>query len=321
MNCSSCGANLPPGAGVCPRCGAATPYNVSSPGVSQYQPAVPAEPYSMPQPSNDPTYISSPYGPPPAQPILPTNYGSFSPAYDPSQPNPYSSQVNPYSTIVPQDPYSAPAPPQPPGYPGAYPPPAQPPKRKSRAGLIALIISIIVLVLVVSSVGIFYAIGRTAGTPITNTRATPAATAPTPTPTTQPTTPSKQSIDPTAASIITRAQMASAIDKNLNPTTLTNTFAVNEIIYVTFDLHTSGNPGYAISKWYANGSFAFASSVLAIQPDWVRGVFSAHYNKATNGSVELYYCTQPNCSDQKLATVVDFTVTGSTAHTRGQPDV
>ncbi len=57
MNCSSCGANLPPEAAACPVCGTPTPYNVRGPGSSG--------PY-------DPTAISSGYGTPPPS----TGYGA-----------------------------------------------------------------------------------------------------------------------------------------------------------------------------------------------------------------------------------------------------
>ncbi len=147
MNCSSCGANLPPGAVVCPVCGASTPYNAGSP---VYQPNVPASSYGGPTPPpqgydpNAPTYISSPYGTPASQQqVPPTSYGS-----QPYDSNPYGAASNPYA---PTDPYSAPVAPQPPLYPGGFPPPVQPPQRRSRLGLI---IGIIVLVLVLACAGL-----------------------------------------------------------------------------------------------------------------------------------------------------------------------
>ncbi len=330
MHCGSCGTKLPPGAAVCPVCGVPTPYNVSqapSPGVPQYQPTVPASPYDTPMPpqsSNDPTYISSPYGGVPSQAVPPTNYGSQ--PYNPSQQNPYAtlpansyapSPVNPYGAAVPQDPYSVPVQP----YPGSFPPPVQPPKRRSRIGLI---IGIVILVVLLACVGLFVALSLAAKNVATNVAATLTATVPTPgtTQVTQGTAPSGLQIDPSASAILTNPQMASAIDSNTDiPTKLSTTFVVKQTIYVTYGINTGGGSGYATAKWYNNGTFAFASKVLTIQSNFDHGYFSAYFNIPTNGTVELYWCTQPNCSDAKLAGFTTFTVTAASSHTGDQPAV
>jgi hypothetical protein len=322
MHCGSCGTNLPPGAAVCPVCGVPTPYNISqapSPGAPQYQPTVPATPYDTPMPlqsSNDPTYISSPYGGASSQSAPPTNYGS--PPYNPSQQNPYAAPpVNPYGAPVPQDPYSVPVQP----YPGGFPPPVQPPKRRSRIGLI---IGIVVLVLVLACVGSFVALGLVAKNAVTNVTATLTATVPTPgtTQVTQGTAPSGLQIDPSAAAILTNPQMASAIDPSTDiPTKLSTTFAVKQTIYVTFGINTGGSSGYAVAKWYSNGTFGFASKILTVQSNFDHGYFSAYFNIPTNGTVELYWCTQSNCSDAKLAGFTTFTVTAASSYTGDQPAV
>jgi hypothetical protein len=45
-----------------------------------------------------------------------------------------------------------------------------------------------------------------------------------------------------------------------------------------------------------------------VQPDYDHGYFSVQLYTAATGKVELYWCTQSNCSDAKLANVVTFTV-------------
>lgn len=323
MHCGSCGTNLPPGGAVCPVCGVPTPYNVSqAPGVPQYQPTVPTSPYDTPQSSNDPTYISSPYGSTPSQAAPSTNYGSQ--PYDPSQQNPYatiptnpyaSPPVNPYGAPAAQDPYSVPVQP----YPGSFPPPVQPPKRRSRIGLI---VGIVALVVLLACVGLFVALGLAVKNAATTASTTHTTTVPTPGATQVPqgTPPSKLQIDSSAAAILTNPQTASAIDSSSDiPTKLTTTFAVKQTIYVTFGINTGGASGYAVAKWYSNGTFAFASKVLTIQSNFAQGYFSAYFNIPAKGTVELYWCKQPNCSDGKLADFTTFTVTAASSYTGDQP--
>ena len=108
--------------------------------------------------------------------------------------------------------------------------------------------------------------------------------------------------------------MASGVDSNYNPTTVTSTFVTKQTIYATFkiDPNTPSN-GFVEGKWYADGAFAFSSKLLAVQPNFV-GYLSAEYNIATQGTVELYWCVQSDCSDAKLADVANFTVTAASIH-------
>jgi hypothetical protein len=329
MNCSSCGSNLPPGAAVCPVCGVPTPYNVSG-GSQQYQPTVPASPYGSPQPSNDPTYISPPYGVPSQQPIPSTSYGSQ--PYDPSQQNPYGSAsanpygapANPYGTAVPQDPYSAPAM-QPQAYPGGFPPAGQPPKRRSRVGLIiGIIVGVIVLICAGLGISIYAAVNsgvssvdaRLTATAATVTTA--AQTTPTPPPSSA--APSGSPVVPSAAAILNGLKMASAIDNNFSPTSLSTTFNTNQKVYVTYSINTGGQTGYALSQWYLNGKLDSTSTPLQIKADYDHGFFSnTGFAAAGNGAVELYWCTRSDCSDKQLASFTTFTVTGTSSHTTGQP--
>jgi len=331
MNCSSCGSNLPAGVGVCPVCGMSTPYNVSG-GPQQYQPTPPSSPYGAPQPSNDPTYISSPYGTPSQQPIPPTSYGSQ--PYDPSQQNPYgSAPANPYGaptysygSTIPQDPYSAQAM-QPQAYPGGFPAPGQPqpPKRKSRVGMIiGIIVGVLVLICAVLGFVIYSAANRgisSVNAALTATAATVTAAAQTATAVPSSSgAPSGSPVVPAAAAILNSLKMASAIDNNFSPTTLSTTFTTSQKVYVTYSINTSGQTGYALSKWYLNGKLDSTSTPLKIQSNYDHGFFSnTGFATAGSGAVELYWCTLSDCSDEQLAAFTTFTVTSSSSHTTGQP--
>ncbi|GAC1378438.1 MAG: hypothetical protein NVS4B7_02010 [Ktedonobacteraceae bacterium] len=327
MNCSSCGANLPPGAAVCPVCGTPTPYNVAGAGSGssqQYEPTV-----VTPQPQ----YGGSP----------PTAYGA--PPYGvPPPPDPYNSSANPYGAPVQPNQYGAPSSQQ--GY-GQYIQPGQagtygggmqapPPKRRSRVGLIIGIVAAVLVLGCVGVCGALYVIGKNtvsnvqltatavAATQSASNNVTPTTNGATPTTTnTTPTTstsgaPSGLSIDPTAAGYITNPNLSTAIDSNYNPTNPTTTFKVNQVIYATFRVEASAPDGYLTGKWYSDGKYAFSSKVLQSHAGGGLGYLAARYNVPTNATVELYFCMQSNCSDAKLAQVVNFTVTASSMQSTGQ---
>lgn len=323
MNCSSCGANLPPGAAACPMCGTPTPYSVRGPGSSG--------PY-------DPTAISSAgYGTPPPS----TGYGAPTYGAPPSTTNPY----DPY-TVPPQmppNPYTAP---QTGGY-GTVPPPQvypPPPKRRSRVGLIVgIVLAVVLLACIGASFAIYQGLKTGINSVVTSAQATSTAisdaatrdagTTPTTgvTPTTSavtPTTgsntsPSGNAIDPNAASIITGAKTASGIDSNFYPTKTANTFTTQQTIYVTFNLNLT-TTGYAVARWYLDGQYLFKDQVLALdKTTYDHGYFpsSSHYSGAGQGSVELYWCRVSDCSDARLADVVNFTVTSTGLHWIAPPVV
>jgi len=127
------------------------------------------------------------------------------------------------------------------------------------------------------------------------------------TPTTQSVSPSGTPIDPTAAVIVTNAQTASAIDNNYLPIKLTSNFAVGQTVYVTFRLSQNGQSGYVEAKLYGDNTY-IGDKILTVQANFDRGYFNASLNKAATGAVELYWCTQADCSDAKLATFVTFKV-------------
>jgi hypothetical protein len=108
--------------------------------------------------------------------------------------------------------------------------------------------------------------------------------------------------------------MAAGVDSNFKPTTLTTTFATNKPVYATFTIPTSAPPnGFVVTKWYIDGKLDVTSKILTVQSDFV-GYFSETYTSAAQGAVELYWCTQSNCSDAKLADVANFTVTATGIH-------
>jgi hypothetical protein len=309
MQCSTCGFTLPAGAAFCTNCGA----KLDSWGNGGNQPAGSSQ--------VEPTIAaSSPYAAPPMTPssnqqaVPPTAYGAPQQySYEAPPPPP---QANVYGAPPPSNPYGAPYAPPPGSYVSPGQPPTPPTRRKGPG--VGLIIGIVVLLLLVV-VGGLLAFNAVKGGSKTNTATSTATTAPstpttssiTPTsavtPTTQGTSPSGATIDPAAAAIITKAQTASAIDSNYIPTQLTSNFNVGQAVYVTFNLTLNGQSGYVEVKFYADNTVV-TNKILTVQPAYDHGYFTLTYNQATTGSAELYWCTQSNCSDDKLATFVTFTV-------------
>ncbi len=285
MNCTSCGANLPSNAATCPLCGTPTPYNVN------------------------PSSGSSPYSgaPPPS-----TAYGS--PSYGtPPPPNPYEApppqQQNYYAAPPLPQQSSYVAPPQQPGgmYAPQYPP-QQPPKRRSR---LPLILGIIALVFLVACAGISFAVyqglkqtGSTITSSLDATATSIVAKA-----TTITNTPAK-TIDPAAAAIIKNPQTSSAIDNNLAPTKPTSTFTTGKDVYVTFNISSNGQDGYIEAKWYQNGQQLSTRQFHHSAANDV-GYFSRTFANSGDDVAEIYWCTKADCSDEKLAQIVKFTITAS----------
>jgi hypothetical protein len=311
MQCSTCGFMLPAGAAFCTNCGA----KMGNQGIPGSQPAGSSQ--------VEPTIAaSSPYGAAPMNPssnqqaVPPTVYGA---PY--STPQQYSYEAPPppppanvYGTPPPSNPYGAPyAPP-----PASFVPPVQQPPTRPKGPNVGLIIGIVVLLLLVVGGG-FLAIRAASNGSKTNTTTTPTATTaqstpttsitPTPivTPATGGTVPSAAQVDPAAAAIITNAQTASAIDSNDFPTTVTSSFTAGQTIYVTFHLTTNGQSGYSEARLFSNTTY-IGNKILTIQSNFDHGYFTVFINQAATGTVGLYWCTQANCSDAKLATFVTFTV-------------
>ena len=310
MQCSTCGFTLSEGATFCTNCGA-NQYSQGNVGnqparSSQVEPTIAASsPYQTP-PMMNPS--------PNQQAVPPTVYGT-----------PYSTPQQ-YSYDAPPPPppanvYGSPPPPNAYGTPyaqtpGSYVPPGQPPTPPSRrkGPGVGLIIGIIVLLLVLVGGGLL-AIRAASGGSTNNTTntvtptATTATTSTTPavTPTSGTTLPSNAQIDPAAAAIITKAQTSSAIDSNDLPSHLTSNFSPGQNVYVTFNLTTNGQSGYTEAKLYSDTTYV-GNKILTIQSNFDHGYFTATLNKASTGTVELYWCKQSNCNDAKLATFVTFNV-------------
>jgi hypothetical protein len=317
MQCSTCGNTLPTGSTFCTNCGAKI-YSQGSPGSqpagSQVEPTILASP----------SYDALPNAQPPSQPpVPPTAYGA--PSYN--TPQQYSYEAPP----PPPPPYTYGTPPTPPGTygapptygtpysppPGSFVPPVQQPPTPRKGPGVGLIIGIVVLVLLVVGGGFLAIRAATSGSK-TNTVTPTATTAPstpttsiTPTPVVTPTTgstsPSGATIDPTAAAIVTKAQTSSAIDSNDFPSQVTSNFNVGQNVYVTFNLATNGQSGYTEAKLYSNTSYV-GNKILTVQSNFDHGYFTVTLNQAATGTVELYWCTQSDCSDAKLATFVTFNV-------------
>ncbi len=310
MQCSTCGNSLPTGATFCTNCGAKI-YSQGSPGSqpagSQVEPTILASP----------SYDAPPNAQPPSQPPAPsTAYGA--PSYNAPQQYPYEAPPPPpppytYGTPpTPPGPYGAPptygTPYSPP--PGSFVPPGQQPPARRKGPGVGLIIGIVVLLLVVVGGGILALRAATSGSKTntsTPTVTTASPTTPAVTPTTQAQVPSGATIDPTAAAIVTKAQTSSAIDSNYYPTKVTSNFTVGQNVYVTFNLATNAQSGYTEAKLYSNTSYV-GNKILTVQSNFDHGYFTVTLNQASTGTVELYWCTQSDCSDAKLATFVTFNV-------------
>ncbi len=336
MHCQNCGTPLSADLRFCPNCGTAAPQNISQP--SPLDPTLAVSP-NEPAPI-DPTVLASPYQP---SPLPPTSYGPPPPPPSSNSPvpDPYAAGYNPSGQQIPHGYNPTPMPPTPnsyqpnfyqqstpaPNYHQAQPFPTPPvtPPRKNRLGLI---IGITATVLVVALCGLL-AYGANLASKSTTSDSTTTTqrsdtstpnTENTPTPTasmTSSTTPSGNPIDPTAASIITDAQTASSINQiTAAPINLTNTLQAKTDIYVTFKLNNdnfdfSKNTGYVNVKFYADSTALDVSSTpLTISEPAPGGFFKVQYLTATQqGAAELYWCLQPDCSDEQLAQVVTFTVT------------
>lgn len=159
------------------------------------------------------------------------------------------------------------------------------PEQKRRRGI--LIIGILAGLLLIAGISIFFVQGTDAGNA---------------------NVPSSGGIDANASTILVHPQLSSSIDSQLAPMQPTTTFTANRKIYLTFAIASGNQDGYIKAKWYADGQSVSSTSFQHLHAN-TSGVFSATYiTPTTNGLIELYWCTQANCSDAQLAQVVHFTV-------------
>ena len=337
--CQQCGMPIspPPPSSLPPTVAASQPpYGNPSPGASYNPSSIPPTvaasqpPYGNPgsganyNPSSIPPTVAAsqpPYG-------NPGPYTDYNPSTIPSNGQGYEGAPNPYVNVPPYNPYGQPQPSNVPPY--APPPPnnvppyaslpqsnpaaaygagvpafanPMPVKPKRRVGLIA---GIVIAILAIVIVGGAVLASKSSHTTTTTT-------------TTQ--GPSGNTIDSTVSSIITNIQMASAVDTNtLKPTTLSTRFKKDTDVYATFqfDFRTTDvnqqNPGYVEAKYYRQSTRVFTGDPLKVDDSVAPngrgyGYFTVQYPYATTaGSVELYWCRQSNCSDEKLAQTTTFTV-------------
>jgi len=102
--------------------------------------------------------------------------------------------------------------------------------------------------------------------------------------------------------------MASEVNTNTaQPLQVTAMFRVSQRIYVTFDIHPSGNNGAVCLVWHLNNQvvtqFPFAVTASARA-----GYSYAVYGATGAGYVEIYWASSVACSDELLAQHVNFTV-------------
>ena len=307
MNCTSCGKPLATGIPFCPACGAPTPYNMSGQGSpSPYDPAQASSPEgSQNYPPLPPTLAANSNNYPPQNPY--TNYGPGMPP-----PAPY----NPYNT-----PPDYPRPPQSPTNPSGYGPyynptpiPGYPPgaqlganavlpKKRRKVGLI---IGISLLALVLLCGGLIVAVTLLGKSATTSSRSSNNTT------TAPGSVPTNSDVVPTAAKILFGVQTSSAINSNYDPTHVTTTFATGKYVNLTFHVDSLGKNGYIKVRWYENGQ-EVDSNILAHHAQNDHGYFGESFTSAGSGNAALYWCTKSDCSDEQLAQVVGFTITGTGA--------
>lgn len=288
-----------------------SPYD--SAGQNQYQPGFNNQPNQYPPSSYDPAGQNQ-YQP-----------GAFNQSQ--AAPNQYPNQYTPGG--------------MPPAYPPpgpGYMPPQQTPRRKTRWGLIIGIIAGVLILACIGASALFvggvYSLGKTvnqqatataaanttvatpAGTNTTPAAATPAGTDTTPAANSNSTgaSPSGLTVDTNAASIVTSAQSARNVDQNtaaaVDPT---STFKAGDRVYVVFKVNTdkidfTTQKVYVGAKFYVDNVFAQKVDPITFDQAAPGGYFAGTYKVASKGTAELYLCYKSDCSDGKLAQVVNFTV-------------
>jgi hypothetical protein len=108
---------------------------------------------------------------------------------------------------------------------------------------------------------------------------------------------------------IDNAQMSTSIDSNtLQPTQLTTTFKTGQKIFVSFQVHPSGNTGAVCLIWYLN-SKQITTFSLPVNPTSKSSYAYSIYGGAGTSYVEIYWASTTQCTDQVLAQHINFIVT------------
>ncbi|GCE11458.1 hypothetical protein KTT_13170 [Tengunoibacter tsumagoiensis] len=150
----------------------------------------------------------------------------------------------------------------------------------------------------------------------TNSGTTPVAqTQPTTAPATP--TPAKTAIaTPTASTnlpgkdYIVTAQMASAVDEKTGKISQPETtFKVNEQVFVAWQADPHGKAGAVCLQWTFNGQHDKDTDVqVAMKASYPYSYSYFYPGIAGPASVELYWASTTDCTDQVLAQKLDFTV-------------
>ncbi len=296
------------------------------------RPPMPSSPSYNNQANQYPPSPYDPSGPNQYQPGLNNQANQYQPGgLNQNQPPPYQ-YPNQYTPGGMPPAYPPPGP--------GYMPPPQAPRRKTRWGLIiGIIAGVLILACIGTSLLIAGAVSSgskavskqataaastastpasTDTTPAANTTpaadATPAGTDTTPAATSNGASPSGLSIDPTAASIVTDAKTGKGFNSvDATPKDPTTNFKTGEQIYIVFKLNNdkvdyTTQKIYVTAKLYLNNTMVSKSDPLFIDKARVGGYFAGSSDGAGQGATELYLCHTANCSDAKLAQVVNFTV-------------
>jgi hypothetical protein len=293
MKCTHCGMPLSPSRTVinCPRCG--TPTDGTS---------IPAQPYYQQANWGTARVVDAETATPPSNYQWAQDVQAAS-MYSPPSQLPQSGQIWLPGSVSQT------------GFPPGPPPQVTPPHGSHNIKL-----GFIVAGLCIFSGGLilifvyFLAIGLTG-----SNSANSASTTSTPN---VPTSLSTATIAPTATAIpsqtatvfpgqqyIDNAQMSTSIDSNtLQPTQLTTTFKTGQKIFVSFQVHPSGNTGAVCLIWYLN-SKQITNFSLPVSPTSKSSYAYSIYGGAGTSYVEIYWASTTQCTDQVLAQHINFIVT------------
>lgn len=107
-------------------------------------------------------------------------------------------------------------------------------------------------------------------------------------------TPTVNTVPGPASNIINSVATASTIDPNSGyPKNATNTFMVNQKVYLTYSVH-SNTAGYVTVKWFTNGNIYFISKKMAIlqTKGGVNGNTDEVFAVPVEGMVEIFWNDQ-----------------------------
>lgn len=107
-------------------------------------------------------------------------------------------------------------------------------------------------------------------------------------------TPTVNTIPGPASNIINSVATASTIDPNSGyPKNATNTFIVNQKIYLTYSVH-SNTAGYVTVKWFTGGNIYFTSKKMAVPQakNGVNGNADEVFATPVEGMVEIFWNDQ-----------------------------